>query len=117
MRRNGSVRRFETLETARDIRSDDLAMIVDAEALGCPDAVRVVKLVIFALLARRAMSSLGVRPFVNNVAIVYRCPRLEDRRRFLTWFVFDRFLESLTLEQLKTYARDRRWPEPLPEPT
>ena len=26
------------------------------------------------------------------------------------------FLESLTHEQLETYARDRRWPEPLPEP-
>lgn len=45
-----------------------------------------------------------------------RLKQLEDRRRFLTWFVFDRFLESLTHEQLETYARDGRWPEPLPEP-
>jgi hypothetical protein len=45
-----------------------------------------------------------------------RLKQLEDRRRFLTWFVFERFLESLTQEQLETYARDRRWPEPLPEP-
>jgi hypothetical protein len=35
-------------------------MIVDAEAVGRPDTVRVIKLVIFALLAERAMSSLGV---------------------------------------------------------
>jgi hypothetical protein len=45
-----------------------------------------------------------------------RLKQLEDRRRFITWFVFERFLESLTQEQLETYARDRRWPEPLPEP-
>ena len=45
-----------------------------------------------------------------------RLKQLEDRRRFLSWFVFERFLESLTHEQLETYARDRRWPEPLPEP-
>ena len=45
-----------------------------------------------------------------------RLKQLEDRRRFLTWFVFERFLESLNQEQLETYARDRRWPEPLPEP-
>jgi hypothetical protein len=45
-----------------------------------------------------------------------RLKQLEDRRRFLTWFVFDRFLESLNQEQLETYARDRRRPEPLPEP-
>ena len=45
-----------------------------------------------------------------------RLKGLEDRRRFLSWFVFERFLESLNQEQLETYARDRRWPEPLPEP-
>ena len=45
-----------------------------------------------------------------------RLKQLEDTRRFLTWFVFERFLESLNQEQLETYARDRRWPEPLPEP-
>jgi hypothetical protein len=45
-----------------------------------------------------------------------RLKKVEDRRRFISWFVFDRFLESLTEEQLETYARDGRWPEPLPEP-
>jgi hypothetical protein len=45
-----------------------------------------------------------------------RLKHFEDRRRFLTWFAFERFLESLTQEQLEAYARDRRWPEPLPEP-
>jgi hypothetical protein len=45
-----------------------------------------------------------------------RLKQLEDGRRFMTWFVFERFLESLNEEQLETYARDGRWPEPLPEP-
>jgi hypothetical protein len=45
-----------------------------------------------------------------------RLKRLEDKQRFIGWFLVERFLESLTAEQLEAYARDGRWPEPLPEP-
>lgn len=45
-----------------------------------------------------------------------RLKQLEDRQRFIDWFLFDRFLESLTREQLETFAHDGRLPEPLPEP-
>ena len=45
-----------------------------------------------------------------------RLERLEDSQRFIDWFLFQRFIENLTAEQLETVARDGRWPEPLPEP-
>jgi hypothetical protein len=49
-------------------------------------------------------------------SIQKRLARLENERRFLHWFHFERFLEGLSEEQLEAYARHRRLPEPLPEP-
>ena len=48
-------------------------------------------------------------------SIQQRLKQLEDSQRFIDWFLFTRFTESLTEEQLEGYARDGRWPEPLPE--
>jgi hypothetical protein len=53
---------------------------------------------------------------ITMPSIQERLDRLEDGRRFIAWFVFERLLDSLTLEQLETYARNGRWPGPLPEP-
>jgi len=52
----------------------------------------------------------------NKASIQERLKQLEDSQRFIDWFLGERFMESLTLEQLENLARDRRWPEPLPEP-
>jgi hypothetical protein len=45
-----------------------------------------------------------------------RLQRLEDRRRFIDWFLRQRLWESLTIVQLEIHARDGRLPDPLPEP-
>jgi hypothetical protein len=43
-----------------------------------------------------------------------RLMRLENNRRFLNWFAMDRFLASLTDDELVTYAGDGELPEPIP---
>ena len=40
--------------------------------------------------------------------------KLENQRRFLDWFVWDRFYETLTADELVTFARDGHLPNPLP---
>ncbi len=45
-----------------------------------------------------------------------RVARLEKEQQFRTWVGFERFLESLTEEQLQELALHWRFPEPLPEP-
>jgi hypothetical protein len=39
---------------------------------------------------------------------------LENARRFLDWFVWDRIYSSLTEDELEIYARDGKPPEPIP---
>ncbi len=43
-----------------------------------------------------------------------RLARLEKRRRFLDWFVWQRFYASLTLEELETGAAGGDFPDPIP---
>ena|ERR1700689_1422601 len=43
-----------------------------------------------------------------------RLARLEKRWRFLDWFVWQRFYDSLTLEELETGAAGGDFPNPLP---
>jgi hypothetical protein len=43
-----------------------------------------------------------------------RLMKLEKQRRFLDWFVWNRFYESLTADELATFARDGHLPNPLP---
>jgi hypothetical protein len=43
-----------------------------------------------------------------------RLVRLEDKQRFLDWFVMERFYESLTFEELSTFVRGGGLPDPLP---
>jgi len=43
-----------------------------------------------------------------------RLTRLERKRRFLHWLVWDRILGSLTEDELGTYLRDGKLPEPIP---
>ena len=43
-----------------------------------------------------------------------RLTRLEKKRRFLDWFVWDRFVDSLTEDELGIYVRDGKPPEPIP---
>ncbi len=43
-----------------------------------------------------------------------RLVKLENKRRFLDWFVWDRFYETLTVDELRDYARNGTLPEPLP---
>src|SRR5215831_1408091 len=45
-----------------------------------------------------------------------RVERLEKEQQFRTWIGFERFLESLTDEQLEELALHWRFPEVLPEP-
>jgi hypothetical protein len=45
-----------------------------------------------------------------------RVERVERAHRFRAWLQYERFLESLTEEQLTAYARHGCLPEPLPEP-
>jgi hypothetical protein len=40
--------------------------------------------------------------------------RLESKRRFLDWFVRNRFYESLTTDEFETFAREGQFPDPLP---
>ena len=43
-----------------------------------------------------------------------RLIRLENRRRFLDWFVWHRFYESLTIDELQTGASGGKLPDPVP---
>jgi hypothetical protein len=43
-----------------------------------------------------------------------RLEKLESERRFLEWFVLDRFLATLTREELETWASGRGVPDPVP---
>ena len=43
-----------------------------------------------------------------------RLMRLESKRRFLNWFVTDRFYESLTADELLAFGRDGKLPDPIP---
>jgi len=45
-----------------------------------------------------------------------RVERLEKEQQFRTWLGFERFLESLTVEQLEELSLHWRFPEVLPEP-
>ena len=45
-----------------------------------------------------------------------RIEQLEKERQFQRWFMFSRFLEGLTDEQLEDIEIYGRLPEPLPEP-
>ena len=45
-----------------------------------------------------------------------RIEQLEKERQFQRWFMFSRFLEGLTDEQLEDIEIYWRFPEPLPEP-
>jgi hypothetical protein len=42
-----------------------------------------------------------------------RLTRIEKKRRFLDWFVWDRILDSLTEDELRTYLREDKLPEPM----
>lgn len=43
-----------------------------------------------------------------------RLMRLENRRRFLEWFVWHRLCSTLTLEELETYVSGGDFPDPMP---
>lgn len=43
-----------------------------------------------------------------------RLARLENRQRFLDWFVWQRFYASLSLKELETYASGGGFPDPIP---
>ncbi len=43
-----------------------------------------------------------------------RLEKLENKRRFLDWFVGARFIDSLNADELERHARDGRPPEPIP---
>src|SRR5262245_35071757 len=43
-----------------------------------------------------------------------RLEKLDRDRRFLDWFVVNRFLETLTLEELETFASGGGLPDPIP---
>jgi hypothetical protein len=43
-----------------------------------------------------------------------RIEQLEKERQFQRWFIFSRFIEGLTDEQLEDIAIDWRFPEPFP---
>ncbi len=47
-------------------------------------------------------------------SILDRLAKLENRRRFLDWFVWQRFYASLTLEELETSASGGALPDPIP---
>jgi len=43
-----------------------------------------------------------------------RLEKLENKRRFLDWFVWHRFYAMLTLEELETCASGGGFPDPIP---
>jgi hypothetical protein len=43
-----------------------------------------------------------------------RLARLESQCRFLDWFVWQRFRVTLTLEEMDTYVREGKFPDPIP---
>jgi hypothetical protein len=50
------------------------------------------------------------------VTLKNRVEQIEKEQQFRIWVGFERFLESLTAEQLQELALHSRFPEPLPEP-
>ena len=42
-----------------------------------------------------------------------RLEKLESERRFLEWFVVHRFLNTLTLEELESWASGKKFPDPV----
>lgn len=51
-----------------------------------------------------------------TLSLKARLERLEKEARFDAWLWFERFLESLTEQQLEDLATHWRWPEPMPPP-
>jgi hypothetical protein len=47
-------------------------------------------------------------------SIPRRVAKLEAKRRFLDWFVRQRFYQSLTEQELMTFAMDGQLPDPIP---
>jgi hypothetical protein len=43
-----------------------------------------------------------------------RLTRLERKQRFLDWLLWQRALDSLTEDECRTYLRDRKFPESIP---
>jgi hypothetical protein len=54
---------------------------------------------------------------MGMASIRSRLVKLEDKQRFLDWFVMERFHATLTFEELSTYARYGELPNPLPAPS
>ena len=44
-----------------------------------------------------------------------RLVKLENKQRFLDWFVWDRFYDSLTLDELRSFGREGELPNPIPD--
>jgi len=51
-----------------------------------------------------------------TLSLETRLERLEKEARFEAWLWFQRFLESVTEQQLEDLATHWRWPEPMPPP-
>jgi len=49
-----------------------------------------------------------------KASIQDRLAKLENKRGFLKWLVWRRFLSTLSDEELLAFARDLKWPDPLP---
>jgi hypothetical protein len=47
-------------------------------------------------------------------SILNRLERLEKEYRFVNWFLGQRFIESLTDDELEAYAHEGKFPEPVP---
>ena len=47
-------------------------------------------------------------------SILNRLERVENECRFVNWFLAQRFIESLTDDELEAYADEGRFPEPVP---
>lgn len=47
-------------------------------------------------------------------SILERLELLEKEHRFLTWVLTQRFIDSLTEDELKAFARENRLPDPAP---
>src|SRR5713101_6859727 len=54
--------------------------------------------------------------FPMNASVNSRVKRLEDEQRFNDWLQLERFLESLTEEQLEDLVTHWRFPDPWPDP-
>jgi hypothetical protein len=52
---------------------------------------------------------------MSKAPIRDRLEKLENKRRFLNWFVRDRFYATLTEDELEILARDGKLQDPLPD--